>query len=327
MTFNKNKRTHLKPALIMIAALQLCLIACEKKERAEEDHYEPRPVSPTSSKFISKIYEYMPAPGQFINSGLGELKAAEALVGKAREGLVSLGGFGGYLIFGFDHSIANKEGADIGIYGNPLTGEGMEWSEPGIVMVMQDLNGNGLPDDGEWFELAGSEYNKAETIKNYTITYYNPKNKTDDIKWKDNQGKEGYVLRNAFHSNAYYPEWIKDQDQLSFTGTLLRNTLAAGNIITNQPLEWGYTDNGSADYKGLMENTGAGYNSFDISWAVNAQGKTVQLTHIDFVKIYTGQNSNGNPFEPDRNNPRARFLGEVSTEVGGAIDISLHLKK
>ena len=29
-------------------------------------------------------------------------------------------------------------------------------NEPGIVWVMQDVNGNGLPDD-EWYELRGSE--------------------------------------------------------------------------------------------------------------------------------------------------------------------------
>jgi hypothetical protein len=327
MSFNKNNPVkNLKSVLVMIAAFQLCLTAC-KKEESNEEVYEPRPITSSSSKFISKIYEYVPAPGQFINEGLGNPEAAEALVGKARAGLVSLGGFGGYLTFGFDHSIVNVEGADIGIYGNPLTGEAMEWSEPGIVMVMQDLNGNGLPDDGSWFELAGSEYAKAETIKNYKITYYNPKNATDDIRWTDNQGKEGYVLRNPFHKKQYYPSWIKDQNQVSFTGTLLKNTLADGNIITNKPFEWGYGDNGSADFKSLMESTGAAYNSFDISRAIDEHGKAVQLKYIDFVKVYTGQNSNGNPYEPDRENPRSRFLGEISTEIGGAIDISLHLKK
>ena len=40
-------------------------------------------------------------------------------------------------------------------------------------MVSVDVNGNGLPDD-EWYELAGSEYQKPSTIKNYEITYYRP---------------------------------------------------------------------------------------------------------------------------------------------------------
>ncbi|WP_316788035.1 PKD domain-containing protein [Pedobacter frigoris] len=327
MSFKKdNPLWNLKSALMVIAVSQLCLTACKKNE-PDAEVYDPRPVTENSSKYISKIYEYMPAPGQFINEGLGSPEAAEALVGKAREGLVSLGGYGGYLVFGFDHSIENMEGADIGIYGNPLTGVAMEWSEPAIVLVMQDLNGNGLPDDGSWFELAGSEYHKPETIKNYKITYYNPKNTTDDIRWTDSQGKEGYILRNNFHRKAYYPLWIKDQDKVSFTGTLLKNNLSDGNIITNKPLEWGYADNGSEDFKALMESTGAAYNSFDISWAVDDKGNKVQLKHIDFVKVYTAQNSNGNPYEPDTTNPRSRFLGEVSTEIGGAIDVKLHLKK
>ncbi|WEK21169.1 MAG: PKD domain-containing protein [Candidatus Pedobacter colombiensis] len=325
MNFNNNN-LNLKWAFAMLIAFQMCASSC-KKDRFEETGYQPRPVTASSSKFISKIFEYVPAPGQFINEGLGNPEAAESLVGKANEGLVSLGGFGGYLIFGFDHSIKNGEGADIGIFGNPLTGVNAEWSEPGIVMVMQDLNNNGLPDDGPWFELAGSEYHKAETIKNYKITYYNPKNATDDIRWTDNQGKEGHVLRNRFHSKQYYPLWIKDQEQISFTGTLLKSTLFDGPIITSKPFEWGYSDSGSQDYKALMESTGKAYNSFDISWAVDDKGKPVVLDHIDFVKVYTGQNSNGNPYEPDRSNPRARYLGEVSTEVGGAIDISLYLKK
>jgi hypothetical protein len=320
MKFNQNT------VLTALLVLPLCFSSCEKDE-AEEEVYAPRPVTSSSSKFISQIFEYVPAPGQFINTGLGNMEAASDLVGKANEGLLSLGGFGGYLIFGFDHSIENKEGADIGIFGNPLTGEAMEWSEPAIVMIMQDLNGNGLPDDGEWLELAGSDYQKPETVKNYKVTYYNPKNNTADILWKDNQGKQGYILRNMFNTQAYYPSWLKNQDEISFTGTLLKNTLNDGDIITNKPFAWGYADNGSEDFKVLMDTKGEAYNSFDISWATDAGGKAVPLKYIDFVKVYTAQNSNGNPYEPDTENDRSRFLGEVSAEIGGAIDISLYLKK
>lgn len=304
-------------SLVAIMALQLSISSCSKDDAEKTTDSQGNP-------YISKIFEYVPAPGQFINTDLGNVAATSSLIGKARAGLVSLGGFGGYLIFGFDHSVKNQEGADIGIYGNPLTGINTEWSEPGIVMVMQDLNKNGLPDDGAWLELAGSEYSKTETVKNYKITYYNPKNLTDDIKWKDNQGKEGYILRNRFHAQEYYPQWIKEQNEVSFTGTLLKNTLKDGSILTNMPLEWGYADNGSEEYKTLMEATGAAYNKFDISWAVDQSGKKVQLNYIDFVKVYTAQNANGNPYDPDLTNAKARYLGEISTEIGGAIDIKLH---
>ncbi len=46
-------------------------------------------------------------------------------------------------------------------------------------MVAYDKNKNGKPDDDEWYEIAGSEYFKNETLKNYNITYFKPdENKT-----------------------------------------------------------------------------------------------------------------------------------------------------
>ena len=67
-----------------------------------------------------KVYDYTPAPGQFIN----ELKTGgfdgtqtnmEAAIAYAERRLtqgewVSLGGFGGYIVLGLDHTIANGEG-------------------------------------------------------------------------------------------------------------------------------------------------------------------------------------------------------------------------
>lgn len=39
--------------------------------------------------------------------------------------------------------------------------------------VMQDENGDGLPND-TWYEVKGSEYGKAETDQDYAVTYYRP---------------------------------------------------------------------------------------------------------------------------------------------------------
>lgn len=147
--------------------------------RKEEVAYSP---------YITKVYEYRPAPGQFVNElpryteGDTEesmrQKVEDCLAYDART-MVSLGGYGGYIVVGFDHTIVNRPGEyDFKILGNafyandnprpdaPLGGS----SEPGIVMVSVDTNGNGVPDD-EWYELAGSEYYKKETLKNYEITY------------------------------------------------------------------------------------------------------------------------------------------------------------
>ena len=67
---------------------------------------------------------------------------------------------------------------DFSIQGNAFDGS----SEPGIVWVMQDINGNGLPDD-EWYELKGSEAGKDETIRNFKVTYYRPEGKKMDVQW------------------------------------------------------------------------------------------------------------------------------------------------
>lgn len=142
-----------------------------------------------SSKLWNKVYEYTPAPGQFINEtstigGMtGNETSPEAAVAWATQRLkdklhVSLGSFGGYIIVGFDHSIPNSGNQyDFCVQGNAFDGS----SEPGIVWVMQDINGNGLPDD-EWYELKGSEAGKEETIQNFEVTYYRPEGK----KWMSN---------------------------------------------------------------------------------------------------------------------------------------------
>lgn len=257
-----------------------------------------------SSKYISKVFEYVPAPGQHINqASVGSPEQAQKLVGGTSNS-VSLGGFGGYIIFGFDHSVKNQEGYDLGIYGNPSGGT-FPFSEPGIVMVSQDKNGNGLPDD-EWYELAGSEYSKTTTIKNYEITYTNPKASTN-VTWTDNQGKSGEVINISRGARNYYPLFAANQDKITFKGTLLPSTLGTTGFVTNAPFEWGYTDSYSSgdDYATKQ------YNSFDLSWAVDKDGKKVTLKTIDFVKVYTAQNVN------------AGILGEISTDIKGAVDLGI----
>ncbi|KIO75779.1 hypothetical protein TH53_18680 [Pedobacter lusitanus] len=305
----KTLQTNLKPlAIALVAALAFTGCKKDANDDVKPDAKAPvREVTAGSSKFISKVFEYLPAPGQFINESLGSLAGAQRIIGDVNQtGMISLGGYGGYIIFGFDHSVTNRQGYDLAIYGNPL-GPTLQWSEPGIVMVSQDTNGNGLPDD-QWYELAGSEYNAAGTIKNYQITYTNP-NATANVNWTDNQGNSGQVEINRYHNHNYYPLFAPNQVSTTFSGTLLKSTWGkSGEIFINNPFAWGYTDSWSAgdNYADNM------YNSFDIAWAVNSSGQSVNLGTIDFVKVYTGQNEKGNT-----------MLGEISTEVRGAADLNL----
>lgn len=248
------------------------------------------------SPYVSTLFEFMPAPGQFINKAPGNLVSAEGLLGKT--GMVSLGAWGGYVIYGFDHSVPDKEGNDIDVTGNALA----EWSEPGIIYVMADDNGNGKPDD-TWYELAGSEFDKTDGtyLRDYQVTYYRPESADKDIAWTDNKGNTGFVKRNTFHRQAYYPEWIT-ANSYTLKGSWLKTKIdpSRPSYIVSLPYDWGYADN-------QTEASGGG--KVDISNAVDVKGNKVSLKAIDFIKIQTGTLADGG------------WLGEASTEVTGIKDL------
>lgn len=281
--------------------------------------------------YIDRVLEFCPAPGQFVNEvpwweegwNADDILAEAQLniAGTASDpmpGMISLGSFGGYVVFAFDHPVVNVEGEyDFKIFGNAIRsdrkGDGGS-SEPGIVMVSVDVNGNGIADD-PWYELAGSEYNAATTFHNYRITYYRPeKDKvatpdpdnsaiTDDtyIRWTSNdpEAPSGYVLKNSFHRQAYWPEW-SDEEEMTFEGTRLAdNAYDYNGEVVMKFLPWGYVDN-----RPNAEDPG-----FKLDWAVDDEGKAVRLTHADFFKVYTAINA-----EHGR-------IGEISTEVSGGQDL------
>lgn len=307
----------MKMIRFIAALLALGLVGCNSDDNGDgeggvQDGF--RPVTATSSKWISKVLEYRPAPGQFVNTSIGAPEAAQSIVGK--KGTVTLGAWGGYIAFQFDHTVVNEAGDDFAILGNAFDGN----SEPGIVMVAFDRNGNGVPDADEWYELAGSEHQDAQTVKNYRMVYYKPASTTQgaDVVWKDNQGQAGAVHLNEFHAQSYYPLFGETgiADSIVFTGTRLPGNATQGHPVYGSEywvmnaFEWGYADNFSVEYeKGIGGEKYA--NGFDISKAVDTNGKSVELKGIDFVKVYTGLNQEQDP------------VGEISTEICGAISLSV----
>lgn len=291
----------------------------------EEIEYNP---------YIARVYEYCPAPGQFVNempkhepgdTYTDMLKKCEESISGTNDVLITLGGYGGYVTFGFDHTVINVPGEkDFQIWGNAfyeLTNPDKKGgsAEPGIVMVSYDSNCNGLPDD-EWYELAGSEYYKETCRNNYTITYHRPTEHepvvSDDgyltdltyIPWEDSDNATGYIARNIFHAQEYYPLWVKE-DRLTFSGSVLApngiDTSGTGRYYILYAYDWGYVDNHPNDFADL--------NSFDISWAVDRHGNRVHLPGIDFVRVYTGLNQ------------YCGWLGETSTEISKARDLHIDL--
>jgi hypothetical protein len=226
-------------------------------------------------------------------------KCTEA-IGGGRGGLITLGAYGGYVTFHFDHPIANVEGErDFAVWGNAFENN----AEPAIVMVSQDTNGNGRPDDA-WYELRGSAHDHEQTVRQYQITYTYDALK--DVPWTDNQGRTGSIPRNTYHKQEYFPLWLKGQGTLVFNGTLLpRNARLNGTTYELPAFDYGYADN--------RPNTDRQGCSMDIGWAEDGQGRAVSLTHIDFVRCYTAVNQ------------VCDNIGETSSEIMGAEDLHLDL--
>lgn len=285
------------------------------------------------SPYITDVYEYRPAPGQFINEmpkyEQGDTyddilkKAGEAISGTNDE-MISLGGWGGYVTFGFDHTVINIPGKrDFRIWGNafyelvnPEKKGGS--AEPGIVCVSYDANCNGIPDD-PWYELAGSEYYAPQTLHGYSMTYHRPApdrhvvadedNSIDDlyyIAWTDNRGDSGFMPKNIFHNQEYFPKWI-NADTMTFSGSRLapnaEDLSGTGTYYVLYSYPWGYVDNHPNEYEDL--------NSFDISWAVDGEGNPVKLPGADFIRVYTGLNQ------------YCGWIGETSTELCRAQDLHI----
>ena len=298
-----------------------------------------------ATAYITKIFDYMPAVGQFTNklplyeNGDTQAQMNEkvlAAIGNNKKGMITLGGFGGYVVMGFDHTIMNVAGKrDFRVLGNafyadanpnPNAPEGGS-CEPGVIMVAYDANKNGIPDDNEWYEIAGSAHkdptkelwysmavangNDVNLYRDYEITYYKPESEPAKenwgtyIRWEDNKGNSGYKVKNQFHNQCYYPLWA-DNDKISFKGTCLpQNGIdesGMDNYFVLYKFDYGYADN---------EVNSKDDAAIDIDWAVNDKGQKVHLPGVDFIKVYTGVNQENG------------WLGECSTEIMGVEDLHI----
>lgn len=212
---------------------------------------------------------------------------------------------------------SSQLGGPFSITGNAFKGS----SEPGIVYVMQDTNGNTLPDD-EWYELKGSEYGKEETVQDYAVTYYRPTYSGADVQWKDNQGVKGKIdyLKQYHDQPSYYPAWI-GTDSYTLYGPCLKSRTydqsGNGSYWVNGEYDWGYADNFGNDRLSEDDNAAAGAMKvyFKISNAVDKNGQPANLKYIDFIRVQTGVNA------------KAGWLGENSTEVFGFTDENINQGK
>lgn len=325
MTFEKNMRMALVAGVLMTG-----VTACEKETPGDNNGTQG---GGSATAYVTKVLEYCPAPGQFVNTMPAyeegdtyedmKRKVLECIGGNKR-GMITLGGYGGYVVVGFDHTIQNvKDKADFKVLGNAFDGS----SEPGIIMVAYDKNKDGVPNEDEWYEIAGSAHTGTETwyedarqagnivelYKGYSMTYKRPaaepsteEEKQKYIAWTDNKGHSGFKVKNEYHNQPYFPQWV-ETDELTFTGTCLpQNGVNTGDeqnpYFKLSSFSYGYADNVPDSNE---------KSAIDIDWAVDAQGNPANLPGVDFIKIYTGVNQENG------------WIGECSTEVMGVVDLNI----
>lgn len=250
-------------------------------------------VSETGKTYNSRalsLIDYVPSPSYNMDNYDFSTKAealeqfqADLIDGNE----IYLGSFGGYVTVGFDHTVINAYGKrDFSI---DMVDLNAVKCSPASIYVAYDANKNGIADEDEWYEIAGSEYYKSSTIKNYEMTYHKPdpgkaatagtydwQFDTTYLKWTDNKNGSGTITKtkNKRRGN-YYPTWMGASYTLK--GTKL--SLPVKDVSDGTGLNWNV---GTFDwgYAGIKNP------SIDISWAVDKNGKKVHLPGIDFVKVY-----------------------------------------
>lgn len=250
----------------------------------------------------SAVETYLPAPGQFVNQDA--YQNPEKTLAGASGGAVTLGSFGGSIVYRFDEPIKNDEknpyGVDFIVFGNAFANadgtSSASASEPGAVMVSKDGQ--------TWYELAGSMYYDANTRHNVSVTYENPDpafSGAADIPWTDSEGNTGVLAKNAFHTQPYYPnpEYYNNYNTgigKNETYTAQTMTVTGGSVFgsAHSPA-YGYADTHAAasPASNLAVNPyredhykAANGDGMDLAWAVDANGNPVALDEISYVKIY-----------------------------------------
>lgn len=246
--------------------------------------------------YITSIFDFDPAPGMFANDvykdGFKKEDVVRTALGRINETNVGyqldLGGFGGSIIVGFDHTVVNVSGQnDFKIYGGDLTDKANP-PAPGIIYVAYDKNGNGKPDEDEWYEIIGSQHTKANTIKNFKITYHKkavgvpvvvsgPNDMFSDREhiFCENNSPETYYMPKSKSKKEYYPLWAT-QTSVTYEGTRLNVDFVTARpgqttLWNFTPPEWGYANAVNPD--------------IDIDWAVDKNGNKANLPGINFIKV------------------------------------------
>lgn len=301
------------------------------------------PIAAASDPFASRVLDYRPAPGQFVQhpdfcdpgNALGPPIGAGPFAADNSK-VVTLGGFGGSITLGFDRPVMddprNPFGMDAIVFGNAFWAGGdpnRRWVEPATIEISRDVNANGLADD-PWYVIPGTYIASPPSAQRVCVTW-------DDVA-----------------SDPTYPPAIGSWIPAGFTGMWMTCAFELpieifGSIagVTENPAGpfsevegyWGYADCsptlalGDLDADGFVDDpfiapedfytspddpftvgitTGSGGgDAFDIRWAIDAAtGAPAGLRSFDFIRITTAV---------DFVSP---LSGERSPEISGVADVA-----
>ena len=292
------------------------------------------------SAFATRVLDYRPAPGQFVQnpgfndpaSALGPPIGAGTADGDETKA-VTLGGFGGSIVLGFDHTVRDDakhpHGHDFIVFGNAFWSGGnanRRWGEPATIEISLDENGNGLPDDS-WFLIPGSHI--AAPAQHWQAQTWD-----DDAEdatfppaysWWVPPGERGVWQTWGFRlpSRPFEDSILIENPNGPFataegvwgyadcSPTLLLGDLDGDNQIDAPGLtpEEFYTVPDDPFVVGVDPGSGGG-DAFDIAWAVEpSTGAPAGLRGFDFIRITNATNVVLGPF------------GERSAEVCGVAEV------
>lgn len=249
------------------------------------------------SPYITAMYDFAPAPGTLANDCYKQdgytkedvMKIALGRIDNTSVGyLLDLGSFGGSVVVGFDHTVINIPGErDFRVYGVNESVPNFV-TAPGLLFVAYDKNGNGKPDDDEWYEIKGSAHKDNIVDSNFSVTYHRPAKDKAPVQvgpFDPFQDRESVLTENSLGESFYLsllrnrkdlcPSWI-DQDKFTFTGKRFNINIkpqVAGQYTLWQYdiLDWGYANAKDPD--------------IDIDWAIDKDGNKVHLPGIDYIKV------------------------------------------
>jgi hypothetical protein len=286
----------------------------------------------------SGIWSYLPAPGQFVNEGIGtggwgDIHQSGSANLKAMRGAVtttgvSLGAFGGTLVYdfgstGITNSNSLKYGIDFIIYGNAFSTN----AEPGCVQVAPDADNDGIPD--KWYDIAGCKYYSGQTV---TMYYSNPTpsdntggtSTSANVPYSTNVTISGntqtwsnisYITTNTFHNHSWFPLARNYFDGIERNATTYTGSDASGDMANVSSLN---PESGSNPITVMENQTVNGGSSTTV---ISYKGRLIPWSGGNagnYTFGYADVHANGSNYGT-ASNP---YSAVASTTGGDGIDIS-----